>query len=302
MPYYSVYQGHKPGIYKTWDKCQKNITGYSNAIFKKFKDKDAAEYFLTNGKEQKIVTMNDFLIEKPSNKNSKKKNESTQSKIVVYTDGACSHNGSKKANAGFGVYFSDNDPRNLSKKVKGKQTNNVAELSAIIEVSNILKSELKNNVNVEIWTDSEYSIKCCTTYGVKQEKSGWIKDIKNKELVKKAYDIYKKYPNVHFNYIKAHTDKTDIHSIGNDNADKLANIAIGLTECPYQIQNQEEENQKIYLDVPFSLKDKAKALGALWDKEEKKWYIKNKKIDSDNFLFNEKDVKRINRFFEKMLV
>ncbi len=298
MPYYSVYQGHKPGIYKSWEECQQNITGYSKAIFKKFKDKDAAEYFLTNGKEQEIVTMNDFLVKKPS----KKEKKSDQSKIVVYTDGACSHNGSENAKAGYGIYFSENDSRNLSKKVKGKQTNNVAELSAIIEVSNILKSELKDNVELEIWTDSEYSIKCCTTYGEKQEKNGWNKDIKNKELVKKAYEIYKKYPNVNFNYIKAHTDKSDIHSIGNDNADKLANLAIGLTDCPYQIQNQEDEDQKIYLAVPFSLKDKAKALGALWDKEEKKWYIKNKKIDSDNFLFNEKDVKRINRFFEKMLV
>ena len=69
----------------------------------------------------------------------------------------------------------------------------------------------------------------------------------------------------------------------------------------YQNQKKEEENQKIYINVPYSQKDKAKALGALWDKDEKKWYVKNKKIDSDNFLFNEKEIKRINRFFEKML-
>jgi hypothetical protein len=31
----------------------------------------------------------------------------------------------------------------------------------------------------------------------------------------------------------AHTEKKDIHSIGNDGADKLANAAIGLTQCPY---------------------------------------------------------------------
>ena len=28
--------------------------------------------------------------------------------------------------------------------------------------------------------------------------------IKNKELVKKAYEIYKKYPNVNFNYINSY--------------------------------------------------------------------------------------------------
>ena len=79
-------------------------------------------------KEQEIVTMNDFLVKKSVRKIRNQINQK-----FVYTDGACSNNGSENAKAGFGI-FSD-DPRNLSKKVKGKQTNNVAELSAIIEVS-----------------------------------------------------------------------------------------------------------------------------------------------------------------------
>ena len=29
-------------------------------------------------------------------------------------------------------------------------------------------------------------------------------------------------------HINAHTNNTDVHSLGNDNADKLANIAISL--------------------------------------------------------------------------
>jgi hypothetical protein len=62
----------------------------------------------------------------------------------------------------------------------------------------------------------------------------------------------------------AHTGKQDIHSIGNDGADKLANKAIGLDACPYS---------KIYLNVPFARKDEAKALGAKWDSSKKKWYI-----------------------------
>ena len=40
-----------------------------------------------------------------------------------------------------GVYFGINDIRNISKKIEGKQTNNTAELSAIIEVYNILINE-----------------------------------------------------------------------------------------------------------------------------------------------------------------
>jgi ribonuclease HI len=51
-------------------------------------------------------------------------------------------------------------------------------------------------------------------------------DIPNKELVQTAYEMYKDKPNVIFIHIKAHTNNADIHSIGNDYADKLANVAI----------------------------------------------------------------------------
>ena len=51
-------------------------------------------------------------------------------------------------------------------------------------------------------------------------------EIPNKELVKTIYEIYKDKSNIKFQHIKAHTSNTDIHSIGNKNADKLANLAI----------------------------------------------------------------------------
>ena len=52
--------------------------------------------------------------------------------------------------------------------------------------------------------------------------------------------------NLEFVHIRAHTGAQDIHSIGNDNADRLANEAIGIESCPYQ---------KIYLQVPFKEKE-----------------------------------------------
>lgn len=33
------------------------------------------------------------------------------------------------------------------------------------------------------------------------------------------------------------------------------------------------DNGKVYLDVPFSEKDEAKAVGARWDKDAKRWYV-----------------------------
>ena len=53
----------------------------------------------------------------------------------VYTDGSCHNNGQKNASAGI-IYFGENDDRNVSKKIMGKQTNNAAELKATEYLSN----------------------------------------------------------------------------------------------------------------------------------------------------------------------
>lgn len=189
------------------------------------------------------------------------------SEILVFTDGACSNNGKINAKAGIGIYFSENDERNLSKRLDGKQSNNAAELTAIITVFEILTTEIYNNIPVRIATDSEYSIRCCTTYGKKCEEKNWKQDIPNKELVYIAYTLFKNNSNVTLQHVDAHTGKTDIFSVGNDHADKLANIAIGHTECMYN-----NKPSKQYLNVTYDEKDIAKQMGAKWDASKKKWY------------------------------
>ena len=39
------------------------------------------------------------------------------SNIYVYTDGGCNNNGKKNARAGMGIYFGENDPRNVSEEI-----------------------------------------------------------------------------------------------------------------------------------------------------------------------------------------
>jgi len=214
--------------------------------------------------------MDNFVIRK-SNK------PLSNAKIInVYTDGACSNNGKPDARAGFGIWFGDGDERNTSESFTGQQTNNRAELLAIIKALTILRDDIEKGQKIMIYSDSSYSIRCCTTYGEKMYKKGWQnkgKDIPNKELVEVAYNFVKKYPNIDFKHIRAHTGLEDEHSIGNDHADRLANLAIGVESCPYQ-----RAKNKIYLKVPYDEKDEAKKLGAKWDKSKKRWYItpKNK--------------------------
>ncbi len=66
---------------------------FKGAIYKKFKIKQEAQNFI---KENTIQSFDDNNID-----------------YYVYTDGACSNNGSKDAVAGIGIYFGPNDTKRV---------------------------------------------------------------------------------------------------------------------------------------------------------------------------------------------
>jgi len=202
--------------------------------------------------------------------------------IKVFTDGACSNNGKVTAKAGLGVYFSENDPRNTSKRIVGKQSNNTAELSAVIEVFSLLKDEIQSNQEIIIYSDSMYTIRWCGEYGRKCEANRWQakKSIPNLELGKELYLLCKGKPNIKLEHIRAHTGLTDELSLGNEGADRMANEAIGLKSCPHAKTNLKQKN---YLKIPYSEKEVGKKFGAKWDPKKKKWYYEGLNTDT-NFL------------------
>ena len=233
MPFYAVAKGRIPGIYKTWAECQEQVTGFGGAIFKKFETKGEAELFIG----ERTVEISTNMKEEAINPGAKNAFDMMMNKKpitdYIYTDGACSNNGRPNAAAGIGIYFGQGDLRNVSKRLPltQKQTNNVAELEAILQAYPIIEPELGQKTFC-IVSDSEYAIRCLTTYGASCYADQWRKDIPNKDLVRAVYTTYKG-KGVQSMHIMAHTGKTDIHSIGNDGADKLANEAIGLESCPY---------------------------------------------------------------------
>ena len=145
----------------------------------------------------------------------------------IYVDGACSNNGKKYAKSGIGIYFGQDDIRNVSMRLDSsmKQTNNTAELYAMIYLYDIIKDGIDTN-KYTIVSDSIYAIRCATTYGKKCKEKEWSEDIPNKEMVKTLYELYVDKSNIKFKYVRAHTGKKDSHSIGNDYADRLARNAI----------------------------------------------------------------------------
>jgi ribonuclease HI len=281
MTFYAVANGRTIGIFLNWNDCNNSVKKYKNALYKKFNTKEEADNFIKVN-EKNIDDINNNIENHNIIVNSKDDNIVFNPDYYVYTDGACSNNGKDNALAGIGIFFGINDNRNISKKIEGKQTNNTAELSAIIETYHIIENDILNGKKIAIVSDSEYAIKCVSSYGEKCYKKCWNVDIPNKDLVKIAYEMYKDKLNIQFIHIKAHTNNTDIHSFGNDNADKLANIAIGLESCPYNTST------KIYLIIPFIKKDEIKKLGGVWDTNKKKWYVyeNNKNIDKILTIFS----------------
>jgi ribonuclease HI len=281
MTFYAVANGRTIGIFLNWNDCNNSVKKYKNALYKKFNTKEEADNFIKVN-EKNIDDINNNIQNHNIIVNSKDDNIVFNPDYYVYTDGACSNNGKDNALAGIGIFFGINDNRNISKKIEGKQTNNTAELSAIIETYHIIENDILNGKKIAIVSDSEYAIKCVSSYGEKCYKKCWNVDIPNKDLVKIAYEMYKDKLNIQFIHIKAHTNNTDIHSFGNDNADKLANIAIGLESCHYNTST------KIYLIIPFIKKDEIKKLGGVWDTNKKKWYVyeNNKNIDKILTIFS----------------
>jgi len=212
--------------------------------------------------------------------------------INIYIDGSCIHNGSPNAIAGYGVYFKADDERNEYARVVGKQTNNTGELTAFIRAVEKIQDELTKEPpikKISIYTDSEYVIKCAGAYGDRLFKNDWKttegKVPPNLKLIQRIREIYRPYKkHIALHHIKAHTGFDDEHSIGNAEADRLANLAVGVSGVCVgtdYIDNTLVSNikpdhyNKNYINIGFDYKDDVKKLGAKWDLRCKKWYYED---------------------------
>lgn len=228
--YYAVANGRNIGIFLSWPECNESVKGYKGAKYKKFKTKEEAEQFIQEYQGRPIVTKQKSITtffqhnEIP---------EPFETDYYVYTDGACINNGKPNACAGIGVYFGNNDTRNISRRIEGKQTNNTAEITAMIEAYQVIQKDIQSGKKVTIMTDSEYVMKCISSYGDKCHAKQWNVQMPNKELVQTAYNYFRHQPNIRVVHVKAHTNNTDIHSCGNAEADRLANESVGQSVCPY---------------------------------------------------------------------
>lgn len=142
--------------------------------------------------------------------------------IEIWTDGACRSNGKLAARAGVGVYFGNNDPRNLAERLPGeRQTNQRAELMALKRALEMCPY----NRNARIISDSNYAIKCVTEWFKNWEKNGWKnstgKVVDNRDIIEDVLKRIRERESCKskstFEWVKGHSDNA-----GNNAADILA--------------------------------------------------------------------------------
>lgn len=138
--------------------------------------------------------------------------------VIIYTDGACS------GNPGAGGWGSILMYKYTKKEISGGKentTNNVMELTAVIEGIKLLKFPCK----VKLYSDSAYVVNAFNQKWI----YGWLKNgwknaskepVKNKELWQELYNLTKIH-DVEFIKVKGHADNEF-----NNRCDELARNAI----------------------------------------------------------------------------
>ncbi|KFZ40955.1 MULTISPECIES: ribonuclease HI [Thermoactinomyces] len=138
--------------------------------------------------------------------------------VIVYTDGACSHNPGPGGWAAVLMY------KEHHKEISGGEevtTNNRMELTAVIEAL----SRLKEPCRVKVHSDSAYIVNCMQQkWYEKWAKNGWMtsgkKPVENQDLWKKLLALMEKH-DVEFVKVKGHSNVT-----WNNRCDELARAAV----------------------------------------------------------------------------
>lgn len=156
-------------------------------------------------------------------------------RVEIYTDGACSGNGTKNAPGGWGYYMRAMTSRGGTKKIVGEKTdkgnklgttNNEMELTAVLEALRALKPDSAGKCNVHIYTDSKYVIGCLEEWLANWKRNGWRNSsgdpVLNKQLIQEIDTLCNLYggpgrENLTFHWVRGHAG----HPI-NTRVDELA--------------------------------------------------------------------------------
>lgn len=145
--------------------------------------------------------------------------------VTIYTDGGCRGNGKDGAVGGYGCILMYKDNIKEIKKGFENTTNNIMEMTAVIDALSLLKEPCK----VKLYSDSAYVVNAFNQGWIeKWKKNGWKNSnkepVKNKDLWEKLIELTSMHQ-VEFIKVKGHSDNEY-----NNRCDELANIAMDEIE------------------------------------------------------------------------
>lgn len=144
--FYVVWNGLEPGIYHSWEECQKQIKGVKQALYKAFDTQQEAEEAYSLGPQH-------YIGHKAKEKCSKKPGELPASVILnaLAVDAACSGNPGKMEYRG--VYVGTGEEVFHFGPIYG--TNNIGEFLAIVHGLALLKQK---EIELPIYSDSRNAL------------------------------------------------------------------------------------------------------------------------------------------------
>ncbi|XP_067878318.1 ribonuclease H1 [Heterodontus francisci] len=260
--YYAVRAGRKPGVYATWDECKEQVDKFPCARFKKFateedawsfigtvasssqaastecsgQSKSADESKIQNGNGEKRSHESSDADSEPCTKRFKSTKSFSDSEqkftymgdaVAVYTDGCCSGNGRKRAQAGIGVYWGPGHSLNLSERLSGRQTNQRAEIVAACRA--IEQAKELNIEKLVIFTDSMFTINGITKWIKSWKTNGWQLRSGGSVINKEDFERLDKLTsgiNIEWMHVPGHAGFT-----GNEIADRLAKDGASKPPC-----------------------------------------------------------------------
>lgn len=191
--FYAVRNGRVPGIYTSWEDCQKQVTGFSGAVFKGFSTEADAEKFLNNEKEEYIG----------------------QTEAIAYCDGSFNALDNRFS---YGVIiFWNNEKFTFSESFFDEELSTMRNVAGEIKgAEKVFSFCVENGIkSVELFYDYEGIEKWCT--------GEWQRNKKGTVQYNLNYMLIQDKLKVKFTKVKGHSGNKY-----NDEADLLAKSALGI--------------------------------------------------------------------------
>lgn len=203
--YYAVRKGRKTGVFATWAECQKQVTGFSGAEFKRFGTMEEARIFAgSNASADCGVAAGNRI---PS--------QNSSEGVIAYVDGSYR---SDTGEFSYGmVILQDGEEHTFCQKMTDKELALMHNVAGEIKGSEAaMQYAMDHNIpEIIIYHDYEGIAKWCT--------GAWKANKSGTQAYQAFYQAAVKKVKIHFVKVKGHSNDKY-----NDMADQLAKSALGI--------------------------------------------------------------------------